>query len=194
MTIIPPQVKLAIAAILLAGAFVGGWKVESWRCDAAKEAAVTQALVTVNKDIDEYKAERDAKDRAKDVDRATYTKQRAGMQKHIDALEENIRNHAHTYDTVKQDPREPSGPAEYPFNRDFLRDWNDALQPPGSEAGGADRPGLLGTDTSAARVTREDVIRNHKRLAELYWDCKVKQDHVIDWDQKQHPIKGDPPK
>jgi hypothetical protein len=42
--IVPPWVYPASAAALLAIGFVGGWKVQSWRCDAEKLEAVQRAI------------------------------------------------------------------------------------------------------------------------------------------------------
>ena len=66
--------KLALAAALLIGGFVSGWKVEGWRWGASETAAVTAAINNVNaenaKALARLNAEHDAATKAALADQA----------------------------------------------------------------------------------------------------------------------------
>lgn len=180
-------VKIAAVLLVLALAAGTGWKTRGWQCDAALKDAVQQELNDTHKLIGDYKKELVKQETFKDAQRADYQKQRNGLEARNRQLEEEIRNA--NLNTVTPRAGE-SLSADEPFNREFLREWNAAIS--GANAGGAAEagPGLLGTDTTAARITREDVLQNHRVITNLYADCKVKQGKVIEHDQKYRTPEG----
>lgn len=181
-------IKVGIVAVVVGGAAAGGWTVRGWRCDAAKTQEVQQMLVDADEDRKDYLSRSALEQAFRDNQRNRYTTEISGLRATNAGLEERIKN-ANLNQVTPRDGE--SLRADEPFNVAFLRAWNDpiiALH----QIGGGPEAGveLLGADTRAVRVTREDVLQHHRKIVGLYGDCKVKQNYVIEWDRQWRPYMG----
>jgi hypothetical protein len=181
-------IKIAAVAVVLAGAATLGWTARGWKCDAALTQSMRAAAEATQEDIDEYKRNSAINESFNAKQRADYMKERATLRAKNTALEEEIKNAP--LNTIA--PRDgESLSSDEPFNREFLRLWNEPIRTANKTLRDPqDGPGVLGGDTTAARVTREDVLQDHRKIVELFSDCKVKQDYVLEFDKQYRPYMG----
>lgn len=173
-------VKIAAAALVVALVFGAGWTVRGWRCDAAQTDLMRDQAEQRDEAIRDWKATAEAEKKRADAKRGDYYRSKAELEARLSGLEEELKN-------ARLAPTPPPGQEldpDLPFSREFVRLWNDAIHAAnGSPADPKAGPGVSGTDTSAARVTREDVLNNVKRIAGIYAGCKLKHDKIIEFEQ-----------
>lgn len=176
-------IKLAVIAVILAVTFGAGWTSRGWKCDAALKDAAEAALTAQAAAINDYKVELKKQETFKDQQRKAYIADKARLENRNRQLEEDIRNAP--LNTVTARESESLNPDE-PFNREYLRLWNNVVDFGNGLTGDPEaRSDVSGADTSAARLTREDVLNHFKRVASLFRDCKMKQDKAIEFDRQQ---------
>lgn len=179
-------IKLALVAAVLASAGYGGWHLRGWKDDAARKAESDARVVELQGQIDDFVATQSNRKILADAQREGYTKQITTLAAKNRQLEEDLKNA--NLNTVTPAPGAASVPADLPFNHEFVLRWNQPLRDL-VEAGVMSDPGLdlPPADTTVARVTREDLLRNHKQVVGLYGDCKVKQNKILEFYQTKTP-------
>jgi hypothetical protein len=178
-------IKVGIVAAVVAGSFTAGWTVQGWRCDAKESARLVAEGEAVGVEIKDYKAERDQLDAKNRRLTSTYQRERANWEVERDMLQEEIKNAP--LNTITPREGDTDVAAGEPFNREFVRLWNKPIKAVNDGPQGGAAPGLpaLAADTSAARVTREDVLNNHAKIVERHAQCKAQLDGLIAFFQKE---------
>jgi hypothetical protein len=178
-------IKIGVAAAVVAGSFTAGWTVQGWRCEAKDAVRLVAEGEAVGYEIKDYKAERDALDKKNAQLRGTYQKDRAAWEVERAALQEEIANAP--LNTITPREGDTAVAADEPFNREFVRLWNKPIKAVNDGPQGGAAPGLpaVAADTSAARVTREDVLNNHTTIVERYGQCKAQLNGLIAFFQKE---------
>lgn len=174
-------IKIAAAAIIIVGAFGGGWVVRGWKADS-DVIAEREAVVALYKDkIEDYKKELKKSDKIADEFFARWNKDRADTAKRTAKLEEELRN----ANLNKVEPRAgETARDDEPFNRRFVWLWNVPIDIANGVGGGeADTGAPPWADTTAARVDREDLLRSHTKLVETCGTFKKRLDEIMEWDR-----------
>lgn len=174
-------IKIAAAVIIVVGAFGGGWVVRGWKADSDVIAERENVIAQYEVKITDYKKELKKSDAIANEFFARWNKDRADTAKRITQLEEEIRNA--NLNEVKPREGEAANPDE-PFNRNFVWLWNVPIDiANGVDGAKADAVAPPWADTTAARVSREDLLKNHTKLVDTCGAFKKRLDEIMKWDE-----------
>lgn len=151
------QVRVAIAGIVVIGAFTAGWKVNGWRYDA-KIAEQLEEQVTLKQEAD------------------------ANARKLSEELQAQKQANQKLYDEMKRKVNHVTDNRVCFANWDAIRMWNEALHGESNvpkSAAGAD-----GSTGGAATVTDRDILENQIENAKRWKNLRDQMNKLRQWDKE----------
>lgn len=121
--------RVVAACVAMGGAFLAGWKVSSWRHEAALQSALEAANTELVEAIQKGRREREQAVEAERIRALTLNRQLAAERERTAALQEEVAN----ADLSESRPADPVGEGSYTCptplaSPDFIRLWNEAAR------------------------------------------------------------------